>query len=378
MAIQRDEWRRLALGLGAVAVVCAPVAWMSWREEGWLGASRVTAFFATTLAFTLVLAAQIARPAWSGRTHAPVAALSALALLANWLIPMVLTGVALTGILLVVAAVEFARLPRRVAVACMAAQTILLFAIYAGSHGWPFGIASLAASGYGLMQVVLESTARLAMLERARRVELEGAVRELRSTRAMLEETVRADQRSEIARELHDVLGHQLVALGLQLDAAGSPASADERARLAESRRLVAAALSSVRSVVAGLRDQEAVDLAAALKSLATEGPGPRVVVRVDGDAPRMTLDLAEALLRCAQEALTNARKHAEARVVEIGLDKERLVVRDDGRGMGGAEPGFGLQSMRARCEALGCELAIGSSPHGTQVAIRWASEGAS
>jgi signal transduction histidine kinase len=83
-------------------------------------------------------------------------------------------------------------------------------------------------------------------------------------------------------------------------------------------------------------------------------------------------------LLRCAQEALTNARKHAEARVVEIGLDKERLVVRDDGHGMGGAEPGFGLQSMRARCKALGCELAIASSPHGTQVAIRWTGEGAS
>jgi signal transduction histidine kinase len=45
---------------------------------------------------------------------------------------------------------------------------------------------------------------------------------------------------------------------------------------------------------------------------------------------------------------------------------------------MGGAEPGFGLQSMRARCKALGCELAIASSPHGTQVAIRWTGEGAS
>jgi two-component system sensor histidine kinase UhpB len=94
--------------------------------------------------------------------------------------------------------------------------------------------------------------------------------------------------------------------------------------------------------------------------------------VHVDEAAPRMALDLAETLLRCAQEALTNARKHAGARQVAIELGTDRLAIRDDGRGIGGAPAGFGLQSMRARCAARGCDVAIESSPQGTTVAIRW------
>jgi signal transduction histidine kinase len=372
MSVRRDEWQRLAPGLGAIAVVCGSVLWMSSRTPGAVEAPRLAAFLATVAAFTVAFVVLIVRPPAARGANALVAAQSALALLANWLIPMVLPGVALTGILLAVAASAFAALPRRVAVACIAAQTALLFVIYVAAHDWLLGIAVLAAIAYGVMQVVLESTQRLATLERARRVELEGAMRELRSTQAMLAETTRADQRSEIARNLHDVVGHQLVALGLQLDAAGAAASTGERTRLAESRELVRATLASVREVVAGLRDTDVVDLATALRSLATDGPGPRVVVHVDDAAPRMALDLAETLLRCAQEALTNARKHADAHEVDIELRPDRLTIRDDGRGIGAAPPGFGLQSMRARCSARGCDFSIDSSPQGTQITIRW------
>ena len=135
---------------------------------------------------------------------------------------------------------------------------------------------------------------------------------------------------------------------------------------------MVREALASVRATVAGLHDRDAVDLAMALRSLATEGPGPRVEVQIDAAAPCMSLDLAETLLRCAQEALTNARKHAGASRVGIELRSDRIVIRDDGRGLGASPAGFGLQSMSARCAARGCRFRIDSSTRGTTVEISW------
>lgn len=369
------EFRRFLPGLCAIAVVGLPVAWTSFGADSPFSTAQLAGFWAAVVVFTVVLYGLVVRQPGARIAHGLIGLASALALFANWLIPMCLPGVALTGILLAVAAATFERLPRAFAAGLIVVQTGLLFAIYTTGHGWPVGTAASAAGGYGLMQFVLESTWRLASLERARRVELEGAVRELRSTQAMLTETVRAAQRAEIARNLHDVVGHHLVALGLQLDAALASTAAPAQARLAESRQLVRAVLTSVREVVAGLQDHDVVELATALGSLASEGPGPRVVVRIDERAPRMPVELAELLMRCAQEALTNARKHAFARQVVITLGPDRLEIADDGRGIGSALPGFGLQSMRSRCAALGCELAIRSSTAGTTLSIRWPDE---
>lgn len=376
MALERDEFKRCAPGLGAILVVGAPVLWTSLQPNSPFEATRLAAWWAVVVAFAIVFAMVVARDLTRRALYPLLALQSALALLANWLIPMGLPGVALTGILLAVAAANFARLPRVVATSAIATQTVLLFVIYLRPSGWPFGVALSAATAYGLMQFIIESTWRLAGLERARRVELEGAMRELRSTQAMLTETVRSTQRSEIARNLHDVVGHHLVALGLQLDASIAAASTEaEGERLVASRQLVRLLLTDVREVVAGLRDGGTVTLGAALGSLATEGPGPRVVVRVDEAAPKMTSDMAETLLRCAQEALTNARKHAGASAVTIELGADALVIRDNGRGIGDAAPGFGLESMRARCRSIGCDLAVRSLGDGTLIEIRWEGE---
>lgn len=372
MAIERDEFKRCAPGLGAIVVVGAPVLWTSLQPNSPFGATRLTAWWAVVVAFAIVFSIVVMRDVSRRTLYVLLALQSALALLANWLIPMGLPGVALTGILLAVAAANFARLPRVVALPAIAVQTVLLFVIYLRPSGWPFGVALSAATAYGLMQFIIESTWRLAGLERARRIELEGAMRELRSTQAMLTETVRSTQRSEIARNLHDVVGHHLVALGLQLDASIAAADDEGRERLETSRKLVRLLLTDVRAVVAGLRDDGTVTLGAALGSLATEGPGPRVIVRVDEAAPKMTSDMAETLLRCAQEALTNARKHAGASEVTIELGADSLVIRDNGRGIGGATPGFGLESMRARCTAVGCEFLLTSPETGTTIEIRW------
>lgn len=371
---QRDEWKRLIPGFGAIAVATAPIVWKLIDRPELIRLPRVGLWWLAVAAFTFCLALPAMRALSQRALVAIQWLMSALALAANYLIPMAIEGVALTGILLVVAAAGFARFSRRAALVGMTVQLAGLLVIYRYSEGWPPPIAFSAAFAYGAMQFVVHSTWRLANLERERRIMLEGAMRELRSTHAMLEDAVRASQRSEIARNLHDVVGHHLVALGLQLDAMmAAPQASDVADRLAKARQLVRLLLTDVREVVSGLQELRAVDLRTALGNLATEGPGPRVRVTVDDAAPQMTSDMAQALLRCAQEALTNARKHAQAREVVIALRPDALVVTDDGRGISGAAEGFGLASMRARCESIGCALSVGNAAGGgTALTIRW------
>jgi signal transduction histidine kinase len=371
---ERSQW---ISGLASIAVVVAPVIWVGVQRPALFAELRSVAWFVTIAAFTALFSVPFVRPQRASRALPLQLLLAALALIANWLIPMAIPGVALTGILLALVAAGHAQFSRALAFTLMGLQTLALFAIYRWSAGWPIEIALSASLAYGALQLALQSMWRLTILERERRIALEAALAELRSTQAMLEATARSAQRVEFARDLHDIVGHHLVALGLQLDAAiaETPDGASDagRSRLARSRQLVRLLLTDVREVLRSLREERAVDLRAALLALASEGPGPRVRVTVEPDAPSMTSEMANALLRCAQEAVTNARKHADASTIAVELHADRLVIRDDGRGRGDAPEGFGLKGMRERCALVGCDLAVESPDRtGTTVAIRW------
>ena len=358
-----------------MAVAAAPVVLVMYQNPA-LAASPVLVWWwlcvaGFVAAFLLAAHRACGGPALIGA----LVAQSVLALGANWLIPMAIEGVALTAILLVVVAAGVAPLPKRIAVVWVLAQPAVLLVIYA-VH-WPWPIAFVAGGAYGALQAVVYSATSLARSEREKRIAVESTLRELLSTREMLEETVRSIERSEFARELHDVMGHHLVALGLQLDAASVAES--PRERLADARRLVRLLLADVREVVADLRVASGVDLRRSLSSLASEGPGPRVVVEVSEEAPPMPSGLAQTLLRCAQEALTNARKHAVANTVRIALDPRRLTISDDGRGMSPGRVGVGIEVMRERCERAGISFRIESSPRGgTTVVVELAKEASS
>ena len=188
--------------------------------------------------------------------------------------------------------------------------------------------------------------------------------RELRAAQAIIANTVRGAERLRISRELHDAWGHELTALGLQLEIA-SHVTEPGRARdhVLQAKGLSAALLAKVRDVVATLRDAERGDLKEALEALAQSVPSPAIHVDISPDL-RVGPDRAHALIRCAQEAVTNAVKHAEADNLwlEVTSDGEgvRLVARNDGRSRpAAAAPGSGLIGMRERVESLGGRLAV-------------------
>jgi signal transduction histidine kinase len=188
--------------------------------------------------------------------------------------------------------------------------------------------------------------------------------RELQSAQAIIASNVRNAERLRISRELHDAWGHELTALGLQLEIAShvaEPARVNDH--VLKAKGLAGALLGDVRDMVATLREAERSDLKEGLEALARSVPTPSIHVDI-APGTMVSPGQAHALVRCAQEAVTNAVKHADADNLWLKIFTDshgvRLIAQDDGkRGPAGAAPGSGLLGMRERVEELGGRLAV-------------------
>ena len=197
------------------------------------------------------------------------------------------------------------------------------------------------------------------------------------------------NERSRVARELHDTLEQGLAGIALQLEAVGgSLAASPEQARqsLDVARRMLQYSQEEARRSVMDLRAQalESRDLAGALTGLVEQMAGPAGVVArvtVDGTPRRLDASHEHHLLRIGLEALTNALKHSGAVRVDIRLqfdqDAVELTVQDDGCGMaveaGDQRAGhFGLLGIRERVDKLGGVLRLSGAPGaGTTLSVR-------
>lgn len=184
-----------------------------------------------------------------------------------------------------------------------------------------------------------------------------------------------AAERNRVARDIHDGLGHHLTAISVLLEKAatfraGDPATAD--AAIDDARRSVRRALVDVRQSVRTLREEPTpFRLSDALQQLVDEAnPGPpQIELDITGDERGHEPSALIALHRAAQEALTNARRHAEATKVSIAVRLEpsgaHLVVADDGRGFAPGKQGFGLLGMHERVQLAGGLVDITGEPGG-------------
>ena len=193
-------------------------------------------------------------------------------------------------------------------------------------------------------------------------------------------EQIRSQERVGLARELHDMVAHHVSAIAVQAQAgrtlAGKrPESALEALSVVEGES--SRTLAEMRAMVRVLRDGAAAEYApqpgvADLASLARRDPVPVVDVEVPDDLDELPLQVDAAVYRLAQEALTNALRHArnasrvEIRVVEGG-GRLRLRVTDDGQidPVRPASHGFGLLGMTERVQLLGGTLRAGPAPGG-------------
>lgn len=227
--------------------------------------------------------------------------------------------------------------------------------------------------------------------------ELAMAHTQLQEFSAQVEEIGAIRERNRIAREIHDTLGHSLTLLAVQLETAtqfevrGAPGLHEE---LLEARRVAKACLMDVRHSVEALRPDDAPgsSLQNRLRRLVAEFASTSRETAITLDLDEMTQSLSPeismTLYRCAQEALTNIRKHAGATKALLYLSTSagpsarseeagqvEMSVLDNGqRATAGSDEqasGFGLLGMRERVTLLGGTMRAGPEPgHGWRVAV--------
>ncbi|HEY5950134.1 MAG TPA: PAS domain-containing protein [Kofleriaceae bacterium] len=198
-------------------------------------------------------------------------------------------------------------------------------------------------------------------------------------------EAVREEERTGIARELHDELGQAMTALKMDIAWLGRRTrdNAELTAKLTEMSTMTDEVIQSVRRISAELRPGMLDDLglAATIEWQASEfGSRTGIATRVDNQLAHIELDraVATAVFRIFQEALTNIARHARAHHVDVSLrahdGRLQLDVADDGVGLtagGGRAGSLGLLGMRERARRLGGDCVITSrDPHGTLVSL--------
>ncbi|GAP65729.1 signal transduction histidine kinase [Mizugakiibacter sediminis] len=287
---------------------------------------------------------------------------------------LVLTGTAmavgwysqsgLSALLLVLVSVVLPwLLPLPLGIAWMVLQNFALVPVFT-SLGMDAINAFLQASLYLGFSALTFVTSVVARQQAEEREQLRGLNSELRATRALLAESSRITERMRIARELHDLVGHHLTALSLNLEVASHLAAAPAEEHVRKAQAVAKQLLGDVREVVSELRQDDALDLTQALRSL-TEGV-PGLAVRLELP-PRFSVEdprRAQVVLRCVQEIVTNAVRHAGARNLTLRFERTaegelKLEARDDGRGAAEVRPGNGLTGMRERLAEFGGRLAI-------------------
>jgi histidine kinase/DNA gyrase B/HSP90-like ATPase/histidine kinase/PAS domain-containing protein len=190
-------------------------------------------------------------------------------------------------------------------------------------------------------------------------------------------------ERARLARDIHDGLAQDLWLAKLTASKLARHPSLDSGARALcdDLLRSIDSGLAEARTAVLAMRpDTEPAVTLSELVQRRVEEFSDRFGIRVECDteeghavAPRVSIQM----LRVLQEALTNVRKHANARRIDVKVQHRRssvvLTVRDDGIGFDPTtvEDGYGRQSMRERAESIGARLDIASSPgRGTTVSL--------
>ena len=307
------------------------------------------------------------RPRWRRLALELVALESVLALLGNQLLD---ANSVLAGLLLLIAAQLGILLPVRWALVWVGAQTLALLSVFLSY--WSVSDAWSYATGYLCFQLFAVTTGQTAVREIRARQQLAAVVAELRATRALLGQASRQAERLQISRELHDLMGHHLTALGMNLQVAlhqNLPGPA--RPPVEQAAELARMLLGDVRAAVRGMRETAACNVRAEIEALTQTVALPVHLSFPPGFSVPCPVQ-SQVLLRTVQEILTNALRHAGARQLWLdfscgpdgrGAGQLTLHARDDGRGARHFTPGCGLTGMRERLESVGGSLEVRVRP---------------
>lgn len=208
----------------------------------------------------------------------------------------------------------------------------------------------------GLFHLFAVIATHRAKREQELREETVALNRELLATRELLTEHSRQTERLRIARDLHDLLGHHLTAQILQLEVATHLTDGQGRQKVEQALALGKLLLSDLRTAVSELREDEPINFHNAVQKLVSGVPG--ITVELDFRTILGEIQLAETLLRCTREALTNVLRHSGASHCIIHFSEKEncyyLRISDNGSRSETITAGNGLKGIKERIEEAG------------------------
>ncbi|WP_062057533.1 sensor histidine kinase [Cellvibrio sp. OA-2007] len=241
---------------------------------------------------------------------------------------------------------------RRAAVLQVLISNLLFY--YIQIDFWHFDNAIITALIYLGFQLFALSTSFARVSERRAREQLEQVNQQLLTTRIILAQSSKQDERLRIARDLHDILGHQLTALNLQLEILQHKVAPELQISLADTKNLAKQLLDNIRAVVRNQRTPLTVDIRQAVQALALRLP--QLQLTLEGELQLESAECAEQLLLCIQEGISNALRHGRATKIHILLQQQQhkicIFVDDNGRGCPNTiNPGSGLLGINERLQ---------------------------
>lgn len=288
-----------------------------------------------------------------------------------------LVGISFIAILGIIWIVQATELYDEKTAKFLLAGAILVFAGAFLTHAQSTTLLNVVISAItlGLFHVFAYAATRRAVRETQLREETAALNRELIATRDLLSQSTRQSERVRIARELHDLLGHHMTALILNLEVAVHFTEGKAHEKVEQSQSLAKLLLSDLRTAVSELRDDDQIDLLQSVQKLVAGIPG--LVINVDfSRAPVIKdVELAETFLRCIQESITNIIKHSnasECHIVLSGSEQDyALSINDNGTGTSQIYPGNGLTGMSERVSANGGEMSWQRGSDGFSILVQ-------
>ncbi|HEY6622051.1 MAG TPA: histidine kinase [Steroidobacteraceae bacterium] len=344
------------------------VAWLTWllvgvpeladnllRGVGSMSTNNWLWLFAY-LAFgpTLYVSARVRFPVWLQLARLSVATLAPL-----FMVYVEPHSFACT--LWVIAAWELAiALPLRIMLPWTVLLSLAMTALLA--RGLPLRYAFQEVAIFCAFQGYAILTAYVAASEAKLRQRLAVANAELHSTQTLLAHSIRSGERMRISRELHDLMGHHLSALVLNLEVARHTGE-DWRPHVFKAQDIARQLLTDVRNVTKLLRGDQYADIRPVIEQIVADIPQIRIHLKLPEQMPLDDARLAQTMLRVVQESVTNAIKHSECANlwVDVDCNGEMLEInaKDDGRGARDLRWGAGLTGMRERLEEIGGSLKV-------------------
>ena len=238
---------------------------------------------------------------------------------------------------------------------------IFLFGYYA-IFTWRWGMEHMAYSAplYAMLAwftlVMLNSWSK----EKEAKQASQQLNRELLAAQSLLKEATKQSERVRIARDVHDLVGHHLTALTINLQVAMHKSDGEARQQVEKSYAIAKLLLADVREAVTEIREKSNIHLRDAIEALVSQIPRLEVVLELEDNLSITDVELAETLLKCVQESLTNSLKHSDCQKFQISLFKQnqdlKLHMSDSGQSATGENdftPGNGLKGMQERIAAF-------------------------